>query len=222
MHLDNALVPAIFAFSSWLLSLVSVLAALFFAPWRALKAKTSRQHCFYVAILLLVGFWMLGVRPSDEGITIHLLGITVVVVLFGWSLAVVAGGIAQCCLLLLDLSDTYSFGINVLLVVIIPASVSRLLLWYIGRMTFTNLYAYMLGGGFIGGILSVIVSALLLMGLSLWPDAQALRDSLENIVPYLFMLAFPEGFLNGTLVTAVTVFSPDLVRTFNEGKYYDQ
>ncbi|WP_211830026.1 energy-coupling factor ABC transporter permease [Kistimonas asteriae] len=219
MHLDSALIPAILAYSSLFLSLISVLAALFFAPWQAVKAKASRQHSLYAAILLLVGFWVLGVRLSGAGITIHMLGITAVVVLFGWSLAVVAGCIAQCCLLLLDLSDAYSLGINLMLIVIVPASVSRLVLWCIEKLPFTNLYAYMLGGGFIGAILSVIVSATVLVGLSFWPGAELLHASLANITPYLFMLAFPEGFLNGTVVTAATVFAPDIVRTFNEDKY---
>lgn len=219
MHLDSALVPAILAYGSLFLSLISVLAALLLAPWQALKAKAARQHTLYAAILLLMSFWVLGVKLSGAGITIHMLGITAVVVLFGWSLAVVAGCIAQCGLLLSGLSDAYSLGINLMLIVIIPASVSRLVLRGIEQLPFTNLYAYMLGGGFIGAILSVIVSATVLIGLSFWPGAELLHTSLTNIAPCLFMLAFPEGFLNGTVVTATTVFAPDIVRTFNEDKY---
>lgn len=222
MHLYSTLIPAMLAFSSLFLSLILVLIALFFAPWRALRAEASRQHCLCATILLLVGFWMLGVRLSDAGVTIHVLGITAVVVLFGWSLAVIAGCIAQCCLVLLGLADVYSLGVNIILGVVVPASVSRLTLIYIEQLSFSNLYTYMLGGGFIGAILSVIVSALLLIGLSFLPGAQVLQESLENITPYLFLLAFPEGFLNGTIVTAVTVFAPDLVRTFNGDKYYRQ
>ncbi|OQX34777.1 MAG: hypothetical protein B0D91_11885 [Oceanospirillales bacterium LUC14_002_19_P2] len=131
----------------------------------------------------------------------------------------IAGSIAQFGLLLLGLSDGYVLGVNLLLIVVLPATISRLILWFIEQLPSANMYAYMLGCGFIGAILSVIVSATVLIGLSFWPGAELLHASLANIAPYLFMLAFPEGFLNGTVVTAATVFAPDIVRTFNEDKY---
>ena len=219
MLVDETLIPASLAYGVMIPVVGALLLALRFAPWRALQAKASRQHCFYAAMLLLLGCWILGVRLSGSGITIHMLGITAVVVLFGWSLAVIAGSIAQFGLLLLGLSDGYVLGVNLLLIVVLPAAISRLILWFIEQLPSANLYAYMLGGGFIGAILSVIVSATVLIGLSLWPGAELLHASLANITPYLYMLAFPEGFLNGTVVTAATVFAPDIVRTFNEDKY---
>ncbi|GAA4649878.1 energy-coupling factor ABC transporter permease [Kistimonas scapharcae] len=219
MLINETLVPESLNYSCLILALISLFLASMAAPWRALKAKASRQHCLYAAMLMLTGCWILGVRLSGSGITIHMLGITAVVVLFGWSLAVIAGCIAQFCLVLLGLGDGYSLGVNLLVIVVLPATVSRLILWIIEQLPSTNLYAYMLGGGFIGAILSVIVSATVLIGLSFWPGAELLHTSLANIAPYLFMLSFPEGFLNGTVVTAATVFAPDIVRTFNEEKY---
>ncbi len=219
MLVDATVIPSSLAYGAMIPVAASWLLAVSVAPWRALQAKASRQHCFYAAMLLLLGCWILSVRLSESGIALHMLGITAVVVLFGWSLAVVAGSIAQFGLLLLGLADGYVLGVNLLLMVILPATISRLVLWIIEQLPSANLYAYMLGGGFIGAILSVIVSATVLLGLSFWPGAELLQASLANITPYLYMLAFPEGFLNGTVVTAATVFAPDIVRTFNEDKY---
>jgi uncharacterized membrane protein len=37
--------------------------------------------------------------------------------------------------------------------------------------------------------------------------------------PMIFLLLFPEGFINGMLVTTLTVFYPDLVKTFDDRHY---
>jgi len=34
------------------------------------------------------------------------------------------------------------------------------------------------------------------------------------------LLLFPEGFINGMVITALTVFYPDLVKTFDDEHYF--
>ena len=40
--------------------------------------------------------------------------------------------------------------------------------------------------------------------------------------PLIFLMLFPEGFINGMLVTALTVFYPDVVKTFDDDYYLNQ
>ena len=68
-------------------------------------------------------------------------------------------------------------------------------------------------------MLSVLVSALAalplfwLMGQHDWVTA-----CLANW-PFITLLLFPEGFINGMIVTTLTVFYPGLVKTFDDGFY---
>ena len=39
--------------------------------------------------------------------------------------------------------------------------------------------------------------------------------------PLITLIAFPEGFINGMLVTTLTVFYPQTMRTFDESYYLD-
>jgi uncharacterized membrane protein len=77
----------------------------------------------------------------------------------------------------------------------------------------------MLGAGFGGGLLSVLALGVLalptfwVMGQSEW-----LTLALDNWA-FILLLMFPEGFINGMLVTAFTVFYPDVVKSFSEDFY---
>ena len=82
-----------------------------------------------------------------------------------------------------------------------------------------NLFVFMLGGGFLGGMLTVqgmALSGLLYVGLfgpdPLWVIAW------DNY--YLsWLLMFPEGFMNGAFITVLAVMKPDLVKTYDDGAY---
>jgi uncharacterized membrane protein len=77
----------------------------------------------------------------------------------------------------------------------------------------------MLGAGFLGAIFSVAALTLVFLLLLALSDQQALLASGLQQAPLILMLMFPEGFLNGTIVTALTVYRPELVKTFDEEFY---
>ena len=79
----------------------------------------------------------------------------------------------------------------------------------------------MLGAGFGGGLLAALAMALAALAL-LWLSGQQdwVTAALANW-PLIFLLMFPEGFINGMIVTTLTVFYPDLVKTFDERHYLE-
>lgn len=53
---------------------------------------------------------------------------------------------------------------------------------------------------------------------SLWAGTVLLLDpDLDHAL--VMLLTFPEGFLNGALISALTVFYPDIVRTYDDVRY---
>jgi len=76
----------------------------------------------------------------------------------------------------------------------------------------------------LGGIL-----ALLLLWLLTFQVVEEIRIHLLGVTtltllvgwPFILLLMFPEGFINGMLVTAFTVFYPDVVKAFYDEFYLD-
>ena len=103
--------------------------------------------------------------------------------------------------------------------VAIPATLSLWLVNRLSRLRIRNLFVYTLGGGFAGGILCALAVAVLALP-ALWlMDRGDLAEQGLAAWPMLALVLFPEGFINGMLVTAACVFFPGAVKTFDERLY---
>lgn len=191
-----------------LLLLAPLVAAVLRAPWRALLSRPERRHAFFACLLVLPALWC-GAIEVDEGIRVHLLGLTPVVLIFGWELAVIVGVLAGVGMAVVGAWEWPVVPLNVMVTVGIPVLVTQALLLLADRLPRTNLFVYLLGVGFLGGALSSVAS--LLTGASVlgWEGDHAL----------VLLLAFPEGFVDGAVVTALTVFYPSVMRTYDDTRY---
>lgn len=190
------------------LSLAILLLALLRAPWVRLAQRPERQHAFFAGLLLLPILWV-GTISVAQDVRVHLLGITPLVLIFGWELAVVLGLCATLALGLLGQWPMASTPLHAFLAVIVPVAVTQGLLWAADRLPRTNLFVYLLGVGFMGGTLSMVASLLIDARLQQWHADHAL----------VLLLAFPEGFIAGTIVTALTIFYPSIMRTYDDERY---
>lgn len=220
MNLSAQLITSPLLYIGLIIFFPGLLLALRYAPYRALVQAPIRQHGFYIAILSLTLFWILSIKIHTE-VDIHPLLMTTMVMVFGWCLAVIGGSIAQILLILLGQADWLAYTTNTLLTVLIPATVSWWVLQLIRRVRFKNLFIYMLGGGFFGAMLTVVSVTIAALAVFRLIELDSLGNIESSTLPLILVLMFPEGFINGTLVTALTVFFPDLVKTFDDKKYLD-
>lgn len=201
------------------IGLFTVVWMLVTADWSAWRRRAERQHLWYGCVLFLSGFWGLGVRV-DETILFHPMLATALVCVFGLRLSSVLAFIATVINCLIYSVPLVNVGCNFLVSFVAPAVCARGVLYCIVRVNIKNLFVYLLGGGFLGSILSTLamVLALLLVSLGL-PETvqQAVWHHLE--VPLLML--FPEGFANGVIVTTLTVLAPHLVKTYDDHFYLD-
>ena len=204
-----------------ILMLGALLLASWYAPWRALLQKTERQHAFFAACIALILMMQLQMQWVD-GVRLHFLVMSSLVVIFGWSLALIIGLGAQILALGWGGDLSLALGVNYCLSVILPASVAYWVFRRIVRSKSNNLFLFLLGGGFFGSILTLLVSLLGLVGLLLLSRQWEVLGSLWDSGLIVVLLSYAEGFLNGLIVTAVTVFFPSIVKTFDEKKYLDQ
>lgn len=212
-------------FPIWLIILCSLIAALGFtlallkAPWRLIRNNSERQHLVFGASMLLGLFWLLRIEAL-EILTFHPLLLTAATLTVGWHFAMLAGAIAQLVLLVAGFDHWSMFGVNYLVTTLIPATLSYGILLISQRIPLQNLFVFLFGAGFLGaGFCSAAVAISTLMLLALAGYDLSIQEISRN-APILFILMFPEGFINGTIVTAVTVFKPHLVKTFNEDFYF--
>lgn len=192
---------------------LSMLVAAWMKPWRGLLEKSQRQHLLYGSGVSLVLLWTMSFSVVP-GVELHLLGMTAVVLMFGWALAIVLGGLASLAMLMLGTWAPETVGANMLLTTLVPVAVTQALLVAANRLRRPNLFVYLLGVGFAGGALSLLAS--------FWCGSLFSEPGLDHAV--VLLMIFPEGFFNGTIITAMAVFAPGLLRTYDEARYlgYEQ
>lgn len=196
-----------------LLQLVLLLAAGWHIPWRQLDAAPARLHLLGLAFLFLLGLW--GIRTHVHPLFgLHPLGTTTVTLLLGAPLALWIGTLAQLADLILRGGDPAMLLVDSLFNVSLPVAVTLLVLRAALRWGPRNLYIYLLGVGFLGAGLSMLAVCLVLL---LLMTLAGHLDSLAGWSPALLpLMMFPEGFVNGALVTMLAVYAPGWMKTFDD------
>ena len=188
------------------------------ARWVELVTDRRRQHLLFGTVVGLFALWLVR-RDFDTGVSYHFIGMTAVTLLLDWPLAVLGGFMAQLGLLLLGRQALAGLGVNGLLLVGLPVLVTEACAIAVERAQPRNLFVYIFCSGFFPAALTVAVCLTAALGL-LWLDGLfAMPEWLSDFVGYLWLMMFPEAFINGTVISALVVFCPEWLETFNRTRY---
>ncbi|MCS5564142.1 MAG: energy-coupling factor ABC transporter permease [Oleiphilaceae bacterium] len=208
--------------SQWLITLVLfaliLVRALRVIDWQTLRRDNALQHSLFGAAVVLGFLWQLraGISP---GLAIHVFGITVVTLMLGWALAVVAGLLALVITVITGREPLLMFAANGLITVMVPALVSHGIMLWERKRNFRNFFAYIFFCGFFGAGIAVAAAGLV-MCLLLWTSGvYEFHELVHEYIRYLPLFMIPEGFVNGTLVTGLMVFHPDRLTTLDQRRY---
>jgi uncharacterized membrane protein len=188
------------------------------ADWVAFKRVPQRQHLLFASLAALLVLWTLSIEVAP-GMHIHLLGVTALTLMVGWPIAIIGASLVLVIELVIGPEPLMALPLSWLLTVGLPATITRLLVIALRRLGQPNPYLFLFGAGFGGGVLSVVLVAgtwttlLTLLGQADW------QQMLQDHWPVLALAAFPEGFVNGMVITAITVVNPGWVKTFDETYY---
>ncbi len=221
MLIDPALIPAPLEWFFLVLAAPLLLCAAWTAPWRAVLAAPVRQHLLMGAVFCTVSLWLLTVKAAD-GLWLHFLGSATVTLIVGWRFAMLVGAAALMVYLpLLDLPLT-AFAPALVLGVAVPGTAVRLLLSGLMKAPSRNLFVFMLGAGFGGGIVSIIATlSVTIPVFALIGQVDWIESSARNW-PMVALIAFPEGFMNGMVITVFSVFHPQLVKALDEKRFIER
>ncbi len=202
----------------WLLYAAVLLWACIRAPWVELFSDTRRQHLLFGAVLAIFLLWLVR-RDFESGLSFHFIGLTAVTLLLDWPLAMLAAFVAQIALVITGHQQLTALGLNGVLLVLIPVTVTEICALAVERTQPRNLFVYIFFSGFFAAGLAALFCILAGLGVLLLDGRYPMPPWLNDFAGYIWLVMFPEAFINGTVVSALVVFYPDWMETFNRTRY---
>lgn len=188
------------------------------APWLEVLSDSRRQHLLFGTVLGVFLLWLVR-RDFDSGVSFHFIGMTAVTLLLDWPLALLGGLLAQIGLIAIGRQDLLALGVNGVLLVLLPVLITEGCALLVERAQPRNLFVYIFCCGFFPAALAALCCLMAGLGLLALDGRFAMPPWLDDFIGYLWLVTFPEAFINGTLVTALVVFCPDWLETFNRTRY---
>lgn len=220
MNISAGLLSHQWLWTAHMLFALVLVCALWRLPWTVLLGNRRLQHLFYGTTVGLMLLWTMraGISP---GLGIHFLGMTTLTLMFGWDLAVLSATLALIGMTLVGHESWEAFSVNGLCSIVLPAWTSYAILRVVEAKFPKNFFVYLFLCAFLGAAVAAAVSGLS-TALLLWFDGvyDWSRINREYVI-LLPLIMLPEGLLNGIVMTAMMVFYPDWIRTFNARAYID-
>jgi uncharacterized membrane protein len=162
--------------------------------------------------------WMIkaGISP---GLNFHILGATLLTLMFGWPLAVVAGSVVLLAVTADGLSGWQTFSVNALLMSALPAGVTWGIYRAVDRFLPKNLFLYIFLCGFFGAALAMAATGLVSTTLFAVNGTYTLDHLLTQYLPFYLLMVFPEAVITGSIIALLVVYRPHWVATYDENAY---
>ncbi len=213
MNLLHSEVALPWAIVGWLVLLPIALRALIGA--RATTLRGAQQHLWLAGVVVLAWMWTLQVRTAD-GAAFGLLGAAFFALVFGRDWARL--GLLAAVALHTTLADGNwaTFGINGVLLAIVPTALAGSLQRQIERRLPKNIFVFIIGNGLFVTLTVTAATSLLLLSVGwLMTPAAAAGEQLA----YALLLAWGEALASGMLFSALVIFGPHLVLTYRQDLY---
>ena len=217
MDIPAELLPRAWLWFSLVLYGLILLVALYRVEWWRLK-DASDSNVFLAGCVGVLACWLMrvGVAP---GLHLHLLGMVLLTLMFGWRFALFGGALVLAAATWNHELGLISLGVNGLLTTVLPTAVAWGMLRAAERYLPWNFFVYLFVSAFfsagsamlaVGGVTSV----------ALWASGAYPWDYLfYHYTAYCLLLAFPEAFLTGGLIAVFVLFRPEWVATFQDSRY---
>ena len=217
MDITPGLISSGWLLISWILYALLTSIAVVRAPWYKLLERDS-ANVYFATIVILLAFWNLkaGVSPGQS---FHFLGASAATLMFGWEFAFLAVQLLVLAMTLDGRGGWETYALNVLILGAIPTLVTHNLRRFAQSRLPPNLFIYIFLNCFFAASLGVLAAGLTSYGILIGSDAYSVAEMNQNYLPFLLLLALPEGTLNGIAMTVMIVYKPAWVSTFSDRMY---
>jgi uncharacterized membrane protein len=191
--------------------------ALRMAPWRRLR-DTEQLHVFLGACVSLILLWSMRIQALP-GLQFHMLGVTSLTLMFGWSLALLGASLALLAVTLNGAAGWDGLVLSAFTLALLPITLTQVLLVVVRSLLPKNFFIYVLGNAFFTGGLAGLLSGYAAVGLLLWSGSQNLAGLSETLLPFFPLMFLPEGLLNGWIITVLAALRPHWLSSFDDDLY---
>lgn len=217
MELEGNLFSSLALWMSGLLSLAGLVLAVRLAPWWRLLNR-EQMHVFLGSCVAMMVMWAMRTAVFD-GVEFHLIFITTLTLMFGWSLAVIGGTLVLLGVSLAGFANWQGFGLNMLTVVLLPATFSQFALVLIRSWFPKHFFIYIYLNAFLAGGTSIVLSGILASLLLASTGVTSFATLWETYLMFFPLMFFPEAVLNGWFMTLLVGYKPHWVSSFRDEEY---
>lgn len=217
MNITAGLLPPPWLWGLWLLWALTLLPLCSREAWRPLRDPSRLNLCCAAAAIVFT-LWSIrsGIKP---GLGLHLLGATVLTLMFGPRLAQVALYVVTAAAAFAGMAGLEAYPANALLAGAIPVWVSYGLLRTVERRLPPQLFVFIFAGGFFNGALAMAASALAATALHAAAGTYAAAYLTEYYLPYALLLCWGEAFITGMVIALMVAYYPRWVMLFDDRRY---
>jgi len=191
--------------------------ALRLAPWRRLR-DSEQLHVFLGACVSLIVLWSMRIE-AVPGLQFHMLGVTTLTLMFGWSLALLGASLALLAVTLNGAASWDGLVLSAFTLALLPITLTQVLLVLVRSLLPKNFFIYVLVNAFLTGGLVALVSGYAAIGLLLWSGSHDLAGLRETVLPFFPLMFLPEGLLNGWIITVLAALRPHWLSSFDDDLY---
>ena len=191
--------------------------ALRWADWRRLR-DTGQLHVFLGAVVGLLVLWSLRTEVQP-GFIWHLSAIVTLTLMYGWSLAALAGSLALAGTTLAGLNDWSGFAPTALVSVMLPAFLCQVVLGLARAYLPKHYFVYVFVNAFFAAGLIALLIGLTAAAVLLGTGAFSYERLYDHYLVFLPLMFFPEAVLNGWLIAIMVGFKPHWVGSFRDEEY---
>jgi uncharacterized membrane protein len=187
------------------------------APWRRL-GETRLLHLWLASCVLLMLIWSVkaGVRP---GLNFHLLGATLLTLMFGPRLAICALGVVVLGVTLSGAGGWTTLGLNLLVMAALPSLFSYAIYSQAHHKLPNHVFVYIFVDAFATAGLAMCLSGLAASLVLAAGSAYSLAYLGSNYLAYFILMGWSEALLSGMAVTMMVAFRPEWLVTFSDRRY---
>ncbi len=217
MDLPAGILPAYLLWAAHALYGLAIVRALHTAPWRRLASR-EMHHVFLGSCVALLLVWSMkaGITP---GLTFHLLGGTLLVLMFGWQFALIGISSALMGLTLFSGGDWHAFSVNALLMGGIPIVVTYWLVLFAVQFLPHHFFVYVIVNAYLCGGLTMGLVLLASTSLLLCCGPYSFSALLDDFLPVAPLMILAEGFFTGMLAAGIALMRPEWIWTFDDRRY---
>lgn len=176
------------------------------------------QHLVFGCSAGIFCLWMFR-TGIHQGLSVHFLWLAALPLILGFRWAMVSASIALLGVTLVGQESFNMLGVNFLLGVLLPISLTyglfSLVFYYIPR----NVFVYIFLCAFIPGALTIGIKMLALSGYFYIEGIYDWQTIKDNYLVLSLLLLFPEAMFNGMTITILVIHKPQWVYTFHDRFY---